>query len=131
MAMLTLDTCFLIDYQREAKGKQPGPVMRFLERCAEDKLQISVIAWGEFLAGFADRNHPFVSFAYDKLELLPIQEETAETYRELYRDLKVLGQLIGSNDLWIAAHAIALDRPLVSRNENEFGRIPSLDLRTY
>lgn len=129
--MMTLDTCFLIDYQREAKRKQAGPAVEFLRRHPEEKLQMSVVAWGEFLAGFADPEHSFVQFARDKLEILPLTEEISSTYRIIYRDLKATGDLIGANDCWIAAHALALDLPLVSRNGSEFTRIPSLKLVTY
>jgi hypothetical protein len=71
--MMTLDTCFLIDYQREAKRKQAGPAVQFLRQHPDETLQMSVVAWGEFLAGFTDPNHGFVQFAHDKLELLPPQ----------------------------------------------------------
>ncbi len=129
--MLTLDTCFLIDYQREAKRKQPGRALQFLAAHADEALQMSVIAWGDFLAGFEDPGHPFVGFAYDKLELLPVTEQVAGTYRELFRRLKASGELIGANDLWIAAHALSLGRPLVSRYGSDFERIPGLELRAY
>lgn len=35
---------------------------------------------------------------------------------------------IGANDLWIAAHALALDATLVSHNPREFRRIEGLRL---
>ena len=35
-------------------------------------------------------------------------------------------QSIGPNDLFIAAHAIALDLPLVTDNAQEFERVPGL-----
>lgn len=129
--MMTLDTCFLIDYQREAKRKRAGPAVQFLRQHPDEALQMSVVAWGEFLAGFADPTHSFVQFAYDKLELLPLTEKVASTYWSVYRDLKATGDLIGTNDLWIAAHALTLDLPLISRNGNEFNRIPGLKLLTY
>ena len=131
MGMMTIDTCFLIDYQREAKQKKAGPVLRFLQNHPDEWLQMSVVAWGEFLAGFADPEHEFVCFAYDKLELLPVTEPVAEAYRFVYRDLKLAGELIGANDIWIAAHAVSMGRPLVSRNESDFKRLPGLQLLTY
>jgi tRNA(fMet)-specific endonuclease VapC len=129
--MILLDTCFLIDYQREAQSRQAGPVLEFLQRHADQSLQMSVVAWGEFLAGFANPQHPFVLFAHDKLELFPLTEQVTQTYRSVYRELKAAGALIGANDLWIAAHALALDRPLVSRNNSDFKRVADLKLLTY
>lgn len=129
--MTMLDTCFLIDYQRESKRKEAGPAIAFLLRHPDERLRMSVVAWGEFLAGFTNPEHAFVQFARDKLEILPLTEEITSTYRTIYCDLKATGNLIGANDLWIAAHALALNLPLVSRNCSEFTRIPSLQLQTY
>jgi tRNA(fMet)-specific endonuclease VapC len=39
--------------------------------------------------------------------------------------------MIGNNDLWIAAHALATGLTLVTNNENEFGRIPSLKVQNW
>ena len=38
--------------------------------------------------------------------------------------LRSVGQPIGPNDLWIAAHALTLDVPLVTHNLAEFRRVP-------
>ena len=35
------------------------------------------------------------------------------------------------NDLWIAAHALALDVPLVTHNLSEFRRVPGLSVETW
>lgn len=129
--MLMVDTCFLIDYQRESRAGTPGCVVAFLRDHAEERLQISTIAWGEFIAGFEGEADPFVRFAKDRLDLLPVGQEVASVYREVYRHLKAAGNLIGANDIWIASHALALDRPLVSRTRGEFARVPGLRLSTY
>jgi tRNA(fMet)-specific endonuclease VapC len=41
------------------------------------------------------------------------------------------GEIIGANDLWIAAHAQANDLILVSNNEREFKRIAGLKLENW
>lgn len=129
--MLMVDTCFLIDYQREAKRRSYGPVVAFLKTHAEERMQISPVAWGEFLAGFARDDDPFVLFARDRLDLAPLAPEVALAYREIYRHLKKAGHLIGANDLWIASHAISLEQTLVSRKNSEFKQVPGLKLLTY
>lgn len=126
-----VNTCFLIDYQRESKRDTSGPVAAFLRSFADQRLRISPIAWGEFLAGFDDENDPFVVFARDRLEWAPLGPEVAGVYRKIYRHLKLSGNLIGANDLWIASHAVASGRPLVTRNGSEFGRVPGLKLLSY
>ncbi len=129
--MLMVDTCFLIDYQRESKRRRRGAIAAFLEAHADERLQISPVAWGEFLAGFSDETHPFVQFARDRLDFPPLELSVASAYRSIFRHLKASGQLIGANDLWIASHAVALDQALVSRNGSEFRRVPGLRLITY
>jgi predicted nucleic acid-binding protein len=55
----------------------------------------------------------------------------AWTYGQTYRFLKQNGLLIGANDLWIAATAIAHDLPLVTRNTDHFRRVPGLKVMGY
>jgi len=40
------------------------------------------------------------------------------------------GEMIGGNDLWIAAHAKSAGLTLVTNNEREFKRVPDLSTRT-
>lgn len=129
--MLMVDTCFLIDYQREVKARKAGPVMAFLRQYASERLQISPVAWGEFLAGFPDEKDPFVFFARDRLDCLLLDPGVASLYRQVYRTLKANGSLIGANDLWIACHALFLDQPLVTRNNSHFRRIADIRLVEY
>jgi tRNA(fMet)-specific endonuclease VapC len=131
MDMLMLDTCFLIDYQREASARRQGAVAAFLKLHAQSRLQISTIAWGEFLAGFNDGAHPFIAFARDRLDVLELASDVAFVYRAQYRRLKASGNLIGANDLWIGCHALTRGIPLVSRNQSDFQRILELKVETY
>ena len=39
--------------------------------------------------------------------------------------------LIGDNDVWIAATALAFDLPLVSPNARHFSRVPGLTIAAY
>ena len=126
-----IDTCFLIDYQRESKQRAPGIVVDFLKAHAEERLQISPVAWGEFLAGFEHEHDPFIDFARDRLDFAPLAPEIASTYREIYRYLKTTGNLIGANDLWIASHAIASKQALITRDSSDFLRVPGLRVIRY
>jgi tRNA(fMet)-specific endonuclease VapC len=66
-----------------------------------------------------------------RFRLLPCGETDARHYREIFRYLKGRGELIGANDLWIAASAIANQTPLVTRNAREFRRVPRLEVLDY
>lgn len=59
-------------------------------------------------------------------------EQPGDTiYAELRAALEKIGQPIGANDLWIAAHALALDCTLVTANEREFRRVPDLRVENW
>jgi tRNA(fMet)-specific endonuclease VapC len=63
--------------------------------------------------------------------ILESDAQVAWEYGRAFRFLSDNGMLIGTNDLWIAAAAIAHDLPLVTRNEREFRRVPKLRVLSY
>ena len=63
------------------------------------------------------------------VEGLPI--EAGDAYGEIRSHLEVRGELIGSNDLWIAAHARSAGLTLVTSNEREFRRVPGLKVENW
>lgn len=52
--MKRLDSCFLIDLQREMHGGKGGPATAYLEGNAAGRFAISVISMTAFLEGFED-----------------------------------------------------------------------------
>jgi predicted nucleic acid-binding protein len=48
-----------------------------------------------------------------------------------YRHLRRNGQLIGANDLWIAATALAYGMPIVTSNVAHYRRVPGLTVLKY
>jgi predicted nucleic acid-binding protein len=130
MGLIAVDTTFLIDLQRNQDATRQA-IRAFLERHAEDIFSVSVTALGEFAAGFPDLNHP--AFLAVKREFQVSEQDTgvAEAYAKIYRHLKLAGNLIGANDLWIAASAIRQGAALVTRNREEFERIPGLRVLGY
>lgn len=65
------------------------------------------------------------------LEIVPFDAEAGRHYGRIRSELKRLGCPVGSNDLLIAAHALALDATLVSNNVREFSRIGGLRLEQW
>lgn len=53
------------------------------------------------------------------------------SYGDIRSDLEKRGEVIGSNDLLIAAHALSLDWTLVTNNEREFRRIQGLKVENW
>ena len=97
---------------------------------------ISAIVLGELEFGIANsqekrRNHnrqALLDFL-SAVRTLPITEDVSEMYGQLRVVLKK--QPIGPNDTWIAAHALALELPLVTNNIREFSRVPDLVIETW
>ena len=125
------DTSFLIDLWREARN--PGHATRSAQANAGKQVGTCWIVEAEFLCGSALAEHdPHVVAKF--LGAYPVIHSTSSMtrrYASLFADLKRRNQLIGPNDLWIAACALELARPLITRNTDEFGRIDGLALVDY
>jgi tRNA(fMet)-specific endonuclease VapC len=65
------------------------------------------------------------------LEVVGYSEEAAVHYGQIRGALKLAGNMIGANDLLIAAHARSLGLTLVTNNTREFGRVPGLALDNW
>jgi tRNA(fMet)-specific endonuclease VapC len=57
--------------------------------------------------------------------------EAGQFYGEIRAALEARGEVIGNNDLWIAAHAKAAGLTLVTNNEGEFRRVPGLKIQNW
>jgi tRNA(fMet)-specific endonuclease VapC len=62
---------------------------------------------------------------------LALPEEAAEAYGTIRAKLESTGEMIGNNDLWIAAHAMAVGLTLVTNNEREFRRVHGLKIQNW
>jgi predicted nucleic acid-binding protein len=128
---LILETTFLVDLERELARSSHGPAQGFLEARKDARLHITFTVAGELAAGASlsdrDRWRRFVA----PFRILPFHEEVAWQYGQSYRYLQGVGLLIGTNDLWIAATALAYDMPLATRNRRHFSRVPGLKLASY
>ncbi len=65
------------------------------------------------------------------LPVLGLPETAAEAYGMMRVELERKGQMIGNNDLWIAAHAKAAGLTLVTNNEREFRRVRGLKVENW
>jgi len=130
MDALIFDTTFLIDFQRERKTGAGG-AHQFLRLNTDRFALLPVVAWAEFAEGFARHSDPVFLSIVDSFEILPVTVAVAAIYASLARELRATGNLIGTNDLWIASIALHRQCPLVTRNLEHFARISGLHLRSY
>lgn len=124
------DTCFLIDLERELK-RGPGKAHQFLRQHSSSRPCLTWIIAGEFAEGFGDISDPTCAALLARFDILPMDHQTAHHYAVATRHLRGLNQLIGTNDLWIAAAAIAHQLPLVTNNTAHFNRVPGLSVVGY
>ena len=128
--MLDTDTCIYL------RKRRPPVVEERFRTLQQDDVVMSLITYGELRNGALKSSAPAAALGnLQRLaELLPVQPmpvEAAERYGEIRSELEKAGQIIGGNDLWIAAHALALDLTLVTNNTREFSRITGLKLENW
>jgi tRNA(fMet)-specific endonuclease VapC len=128
--MLDTDTCSYI-MKRSSQA-----VLDRLQAVPVTDVCISVITKSELLYGVevsprrmqdAAALEAFLPY----VEILGFPDEAAAHYAQIRADLKKRGQIIGANDLFIAAHARSLGLALVTNNTAEFGRVKGLTLENW
>ena len=99
---------------------------------------ISSIVLGELELGVErsspnsrDKNRLALSDFLSMVKVLSVTDTVAEKYAEIRAHIEKNDKQIGPNDLWIAAHAVALDLPLVTNNQKEFDPVPDLRTETW
>ena len=65
------------------------------------------------------------------VEVLDFPNEAALHYAQIRAALKQSGNMIGADDLFIAAHARSLGLTVVTNNTREFGCVPDLSIENW
>lgn len=128
---LILETTFLIDLEREHNRGRPGAAVAFLEAYDAARLYLTFTILGELAAGSSlhdrERWDAFVAPFF----VLESNADVSWQFGCAYRHLQQNRQLIGANDLWIAATALAYRIPIVTRNVEHYRRVPGLEVEGY
>ena len=127
-----LDTNICI-YVRQ---NRPEQVMSRFRHLRPGEAALSVITFGELIYGANKSAHRLQALQLLRdlatlVPALPLPETTAENYGLIRSDLEARGEMIGNNDLWIAAHALSSGLTLVTSNEREFRRIRRLQVENW
>jgi tRNA(fMet)-specific endonuclease VapC len=126
-----LDTNIVSDLVRNPRG----PSARRLREVGEGAVFTSVVVAGELRYGAAKKGSPRLSAQLElvlgALKVLPLEIPANVVYGGIRADLERKGQMIGGNDLLIAAHAITAGATLVTDNESEFSRIGDLAIENW
>jgi tRNA(fMet)-specific endonuclease VapC len=132
-ARYLLDTNICIYVRR----RQPPEVLARFSKLKSGDAALSVITYGELMYGAAKLNPPVSESVeqlrelLDMIEVLPLPVEAGQKYGEIRAFLGSRGQIIGNNDLWIAAHAVCANLIVVTNNEREFRRVPALRVENW
>ena len=127
--MFLLDTNVCITWMR---GGNPGFESRAIRRpqAAGGAVLCSVVRaellFGAFCSKRQTQNLERTNAFLAGFQSLPFDDEAAYRHALIRAELSAKGQLIGPNDLLIAATALAHGAILVTHNSAEFSRVPGL-----
>jgi tRNA(fMet)-specific endonuclease VapC len=132
-ARYLLDTNICIYIRR----RRPPEIHARFAQLKTGEAVLSLITYGELMYGAAKlrpappRAAEQMQELLDLIDVLPLPIEAGRTYGEIRAILESKGQMIGNNDLWIAAHAISANLTVVTNNEREFRRVPRLKIENW
>ncbi len=113
-------------------GKSHSVVQR-MQQIAPERIVLAAVTVAELHFGVHNSADVARSMRMTTKFLAPFRvvafdTEGASVYGRIRALLKAQGQMIGANDLLIAATAVASEATLVTHNTREFSRVPELKL---
>ena len=126
-----LDTNIII-----AAMKGVSSVIGKLETIPVSSLVLSPIVLGELEVGaekslHPDKNRVRLARLIENIPTASLDAEVSRHYGRIRADTERKGTPIGANDLWIAAHALALGAVAVTDNVKEFSRVAGLKVENW
>src|SRR6266436_5195461 len=127
-----LDTNICIYIRR----RRPPAVLERFRQLKPGEAVLSVITYGELVYGaeksqFREQASRLLAELAGLLPVMTLPSRAGQFYGAIRAALEAKGEMIGNNDLWIAAHAKAAELILVTNNEREFGRVPQLTIENW
>jgi tRNA(fMet)-specific endonuclease VapC len=126
-----LDTNVLSQLIRDPQGA----VAMQLATVGDAQVFTSVVVASELRFGARKKGSTVLTDRVDQLlasiEVAPLEVGVDRLYADIRHALESSGQLIGANDLFIAAHALEQEATLVTDNVAEFQRVPGLHIENW
>ena len=123
--MLDTDTCAFI-LRRSSQALLNRIQVVPLERQVVSTVTLAELLYGVQLSSRKKVNKAAVDALTCHLAVIDWTRDAAEHYPAIRADLRKKGQLIGSNNLMIAAHARSLEAIVVTNNVKDFRRVKGL-----
>ncbi|MGV3652267.1 MAG: PIN domain-containing protein [Devosia sp.] len=120
-----------------AIGRSPNlpSINRHLAEIGPDTVCMSIVTAAEIRFGLSkspsSKARANMETLLGSIPILPFDVPADHHYAEIRAVLVRAGTPIGSNDLLIAAHALALDLTLITDNVREFARVPGLRVENW
>ncbi|MCL2785653.1 MAG: type II toxin-antitoxin system VapC family toxin [Methanomassiliicoccaceae archaeon] len=93
-------------------------------------IKIPALVKGELLHGIQNNPHSKkaddLRVLFSTYEIVPFDSDVAEEYAKIRYEMMSKGELIGPNDMIIAATVLSNGGILVTNNTEEFSRVPGL-----
>jgi len=126
-----LDTNIISDMIRNPAGKAANAMVREGDAAVCTSIVVaSELRYGCFRKG-STKLLKKVEDLLAEIPVLPLDVPVDAEYGALRTELEAVGQPIGHNDLFIAAHACVLGTTLVTANIGEFTRIRKLKVENW
>ena len=126
-----LDTNIVSDLVRHPHGR----IAHRIAEVGEQQVCTSVIVAAELRYGAAKKASARLSTQLEAVlgavDVLALETPVDIVYGGLRARLEEAGRSVGANDLFIAAHALALGHTVVTDNEREFLRIDNLRVENW
>jgi predicted nucleic acid-binding protein len=118
MKRIIIDTNYYVAFKKNNEGS-----VNLLRRA--DYVAVNTVILGELLAGFRcgsreEQNKIELEQFLDspRVDVILVDEETAEFYAQIFHELRQKGRPIPSNDLWLAASALRYGLTLATYDEH-------------
>jgi tRNA(fMet)-specific endonuclease VapC len=129
-----LDTNILSDLEKNPRGSV-ARVLAEREALPDTNLQTSIIVACEVRFGVQKKDSRVLAERMEqilgRIKILPLETGVDEAYARVRTSLERKGEVIGANDMLIAAHAMAVDAVLVTDNVREFSRVDGLKVENW
>jgi len=128
---LIADTTVLIDIWRFRRT--PQRLADLVKKTRGASLVIPWITEAEFSRGalFKGVERDALEAFYRGFLRMPLDQRTIDRYCDLWVKMAKKGKASDYPDLWIAASAVAMDAPVLTRNAAHFSAVPGLSVAAY
>jgi len=128
--MLDTDICSYVIRER------PLEVFEQFKKVDVKQLCISTVTYAELIYGVEHSssrkiNRPIIDDFVRHLDIITWDEDAAEHYGKIRAFLRAEGNIIGSMDVMIAAHARSQNMILITNNDKHFKRVPKLRVENW